>query len=95
MFVDFLRKKREYLVNLFAFIVGHSDVVVDSTFGNTFFPTNGASILEHARIMNTLNMIACSNFAGKPLLANFTRVLVFVWVKPIFLINKLKQILRF
>ena len=87
--------KRACLVNLFAFIVGHSDVIVDSTFGNTFFSANRASILEHARIMNALNVIACSNSAGKPLLAYLTRVLVFVWVKPVFLNNKLKQILRF
>ena len=83
------------LKNLFAFIVCHRNVVVDGAFWNTFFPTHRACVLEHAGIMNALNMIACRNSAIKPLLTYFTRVLVFFWVKQVLrLFNKLKQILR-
>ena len=59
--------KRKVLRYLFAFIVCHCNVVVDSTFWNTFFPTYRACVLKHARIMNALNMIACRNSARKPL----------------------------
>ena len=87
--------KRKVLRYLFAFIVCHCNVVVDSTFWNTFFPTYRACVLKHARIMNALNMIACRNSARKPLLTYFTRILVFFWIKRVLrLNNKLKQILR-
>ena len=62
--VDIYLLKYQLLVD---FVMGHSDVIVESTSRDHVFPTVGAGVLEQSRIVNALYMVS----GGHPALESF------------------------
>ena len=72
----------------------HSDVIVESTFGDEIFATHYTGIVEQSGIVNTLNMVPGGTPAMKPFQTDRAGKLWLARRTGVVFANELKQIFR-